>query len=210
MRKLHVIPIVHSRQDLGSLDGPIQEFKDKRLPDAAVRLSQNAVENFWQELRLGIQSWQLDFRRVLVFQDALPHTGNPDRIIEHKIVRDLSAKGSPNHQLLEWLLGQGAMLVGTESTELLLKELEEVRKSIANGFQGFDTRNTEPYHSSLLAQRDRFIADRISNMLQDNLEGILFIGMLHRVEDFLDESILVDHPFGRPSAVCESNDSTSL
>ena len=205
MRKLHIIPIVHSRQDLGSLDGPVHDFKSKILSDVALRSSRNVIENFWHALRIGIESWQVEFNQFMLYQDALPHTGHPDRIIELRIVSDLSAKGSPNHQLLEWLMQRGANLVGTESTELLLKEYEAVRKSLAEGLRGFeDDSDTELYHSSLLSQRDQFIADRISTTLQENHLGLLFIGMLHRVEDYLDGSIAVEHPFGRPKSLSKA------
>ena len=205
MRKLHIIPIVHSRQDLGSLDEPLNDFKSKILTTEALRSSRNAVENFWRELRFGIESWPIAFNQMMLYQDALPFTGHPDRAIEHQIVRDLSAKGSPNHQLLEWLMEQGAILVGTESTELLLKEYEAVRKSLAEGFRGFeDDSDNEPFHSSLLKQRDQFIAHRIADTLLENQVGILFIGMLHRVEEFLDDSIAVEHPFGRPRTIAKA------
>ena len=205
MRKLHIIPIIHSRQDLGSLDVPIQEFKDKLLSDSSVRSTQSAVENFWKELKAGIESWQIEFDRIVIYQDALPFTGHPEQIIEQKIVCDLAAKGSPNHQLLAWLMERGATLMGTESTELLLKEYDAVRKSLEDGFRGFDDEsNAEPGYSSLLTQRDQFIANRISSTLQATQVGILFIGMLHRVEDFLDGSIAVEHPFGKPRTMSKA------
>lgn len=205
MPKLNIIPIIHSRQDLGSLDVPVQDIKDKLLSSSSVRSSQSAVETFWKELKSGIESWQTEFDRLVIYQDALPFTGHPDRIIEQKIVHDLAAKGSPNHLLLAWLMEQGATVMGTESTELLLKEYEAVRKSLADGAVGYDEVSDEvSYASSLLSQRDQFIAGRIRDTLQDNQVGILFIGMLHRVEDYLDDSIAVEHPFGRPRFIAKS------
>ena len=202
MRKLNIIPIIHSRQDLGSLDIPIQEFKEKLLAPSAFRSSQGAVETFWKELRSGIESWQIEFDRIVIYQDALPFTGQPEQIIEQKIVRDLAAKGSPNHLLLAWLMERGATVMGTESTELLLKEYEAVRKSLADGNAAYDDEaNEAPFPSSLLAQRDQFIAKRIRDSLQEHQIGILFIGMLHRVEEYLDESIIVEYPFGKPQTL---------
>lgn len=202
MRKLNIIPIIHSRQDLGSLDLPIQEFKNKLLSKTEIQSSRSVVGNFWKELRLGIEGWQVEFEQLMLYQDAIPFTGHMDGVIEQQIVRELSAKGSPNHQLLEWLMDQGATLVGTESAELLLKEYDVVRKSLADGFQGFgDDLSSEPIYSVLLEQRDRFIADRIFSSLQENKVGVLFIGMLHRVENYLDASIVVHHPFGKPKTL---------
>ena len=199
MRKLHIIPIVHSRQDLGSLDGPIAVFKSQMLTESAFRSSRSAVEVFWQELKRGIESWQIDFTQVMLFQDALPYTGQSQKTIEHQIVRELAAKGSPNHQLLAWLIDHGAILNGTESTELLLKEYEAVRRALAAGFRDDDEDNEDQMtQTSLLAERDQFIAERIANTLQTGQTGILFIGMLHRVENYLDSGIEVAYPFGRP------------
>jgi hypothetical protein len=181
------------------LEHPIDEAKRQWFGQDATKAANNAVQEFWEGLRAGIEQWGLEWKRVCLYQDALPTTGDPERRIEHRIVEDLANKGSMNHQILQWMIRQGGTLIGTESTELILKEYELVRKSLAEGRTWGDAqgdRTTE--QESLLARRDQFIADRIAETLHADGLGILFIGMLHRVQDYLSADIFVDYPFGRP------------
>jgi hypothetical protein len=201
MRQLYIIPIIHSRHDLGSLEQSIRDAKSQSTSASMVESNQRVVDFFWNELQHGIESWRLDYSNAIVFQDALPFTGHPDRILEHRIVDELATKGSANHKLVQWLIAQGATLEGTESTELLLREYDVVRKSLAEGVHRYD----EPADSAatgetietLLNQRDRFIAGRIDESLNANQVGILFIGMQHRVQDDLQPDFQVSYPFGR-------------
>lgn len=201
MRQLYIIPIIHSRHDLGSLEQSIRDAKSQSTSASMVESNQRVVDFFWNELQHGIESWRLDYSNAIVFQDALPFTGHPDRILEHRIVDELATKGSANHKLVQWLIAQGATLEGTESTELLLREYDVVRKSLAEGVHRYD----EPADSAatgetietLLNQRDRFIAGRIDESLNANQVGILFIGMQHRVQDYLQPDFQVSYPFGR-------------
>jgi hypothetical protein len=57
----------------------------------------------------------------------------------------------------------------------------------------------------LLERRDQFIAERIADTLKDGEIGILFMGVLHHVEDRLAtlqdpaaSGIKVMHPLGKP------------
>ena len=201
MRQLYIIPIIHSRHDLGSLEQSIRDAKSQSTSASMVESNQRVVDFFWNELQHGIESWRLDYSNAIIFQDALPFTGHPDRILEHRIVDELATKGSANHKLVQWLIAQGATLEGTESTELLLREYDVVRKSLAEGVHRYD----EPADSAatgetietLLNQRDRFIAGRIDESLNANQVGILFIGMQHRVQDYLQPDFQVSYPFGR-------------
>ena len=201
MRQIYIIPIIHSRHDLGSLEQSIRAAKSQFASSSAMESNQRVVDFFWTELQHGIESWRIDFSNTFVFQDALPFTGHPDRILEHRIVNELATKGSANHKLVQWLIAQGATLEGTESTELLLREYEVVRKSLAEGVHRYD----EPADSAatgetietLLNQRDRFIAGRIAETVNDDQIGILFIGMQHRVQDYLQPDFQVSYPFGK-------------
>ena len=201
MRQLYIIPIIHSKHDLGSLEKPIKDLKKQVTSEAVFESNQKLVDSFWRELQSAISSWNLDFSNALVFQDALPFTGHPDRVIEHKIVAELADKGSANHRLVRWLIEQGARLEGTESTELLLKEYDAVRKALADGiYRNAGAKvNTWSIESgeSLLMKRDQFIAGRIMEALSVSQFGILFIGMLHRVEEYLSPDFQVEFPFGK-------------
>jgi hypothetical protein len=201
MRQLYIIPIVHSRHDLGTLEQPIRDVKSQFLQNRTLEQNQRVLDMFWEELKLGIESWDIDYSNTFVFQDALPFTGHPERIIEHRIVEELASKGSANHKLVKWLMERGAQIVGTESTELLVKEYEAVKKSLAEGLYRETSEPNERSENeaavSLLAQRDQFIAQRIAETLQTGQIGILFIGLQHRVQDYLPEELRVEFPFGR-------------
>ena len=200
MRQLYIIPIVHSRHDLGTLEQPIRDAKSQFVSESTLDQNQRTLESFWKELKLGIESWQIDYSKIFVFQDALPFTGHPDCIIEHRIVDELASKGSENHKLVKWLIERGARLVGTESTELLIKEYEAVKKSLADGvfhqIGECDEPNQNDATSTLLTLRDQFIAQRIVDTLHADGVAILFIGQQHRVQDHLPDDIVVEYPFG--------------
>lgn len=202
MRHLKIIPIIHSRHDLGSLEQSVRIAKSQLMLESAVEKQQNVVEQFWSQLQSGIEGWGIEYSTTFLYQDALPSTGHPEQIIEHKIVDELAAKGSTNHLILKWLIEKGAHLQGTESPELLLKEYEAVKKSLSQGLYSdiSNEADSDPNleASSLLEQRDRFIAERISQTLPSGHLGILFIGLQHRVQDFLPEDVVVDFPFGKP------------
>jgi hypothetical protein len=201
MRQIYIIPIIHSRHDLGSLEQSIRDAKSQFASSSAMESNQRVVDFFWNELQYGIESWRLDYSNTYVFQDALPFTGHPERILEHRIVDELATKGSANHKLVQWLVEQGATLEGTESTELLLREYDLVRKSLAEGGHRYDepakSSSTGEVVETLLNQRDRFIAGRIAETVNDDQIGILFIGMQHRVQDYLQPDFQVSYPFGK-------------
>jgi len=199
MRRLNIIPIVHSRHDLGSLENQVGELKAKLSSERSVVSSRNAVEMFWNEINRRMQTSGFDFPNMLIYQDGLPNTGHSDRVIEHRIIADLAANGSPNHKLIQWMIAQGAMLVGTESIDLLLKEYDFVRQSLAQGLGDFDAEPAVKDESTnVRVQRDQYIAKRILETLGEGQTGIIFLGLLHSLQDFLPSDLVVDYPFGRP------------
>jgi len=211
MRKLLVIPIVHTAADLGRLEHRLEQLKRATMPRERVEASRKQVARFWEELRVAIESWQLDFSKVVVYQDALPLAPATHVGLEIKIVKELAAVGSANHQLLEWLHEHGASILGTESPELLVAEYSLVRKQL--GMAENPSSNQEPPRilettaeaaeiaaqlADLLNRRDQFIAARIDSTLNLDQTGIILIGMLHHVEKWLPDDIEVDFPIGQP------------
>lgn len=218
MRRLLIVPIVHSQTDLGSLTEVVNATKEVALGGARAAATRRTIQQFWDDLQSVLLSMELPCDRLLVYQDGLPVIENQALQIEKQIVSELARGGSPNHRIVMGLLERGAGLVGTESPALLLKEYEAIRKSLAAGFrpseqevQGSDelkseTSQTElqasettPPALSLLEQRDHFIAERIDKTLGEDQVGVLFIGLAHRVESILVDDIEVTYPVGRPS-----------
>ena len=113
---------------------------------------------------------------------------------ELEIVTDLAKKGSINHQLLLTLIQKGAILEGTEDKNLLLKEYYHFQKILFAKQLADKKKMMEEYKqisAKLLQQRDKFIADRINNTLKEDETGLLFIGMIHKVDHYIPKNILV-------------------
>ncbi len=197
MRTLNIIPIVHTSQDLGSLAPPIEGVKNRILASIPNRSETPFSKWFWDELRLGIEAWTIEPQSLQLYQDALPFTGSTGAQIERKIVDDLARQCHPNYVLIQTLIERGAELVGTESPQLLMAEYNALKKALSDGTLGLHNGNSIG-NANLLEQRDRFIAERIHSTLRANSVGLLFIGMLHRVEKYLPADILVHFPFGQP------------
>ena len=211
MRKLLIIPIVHNAADLGRLEHRLEQIKRATMPRERIEASRKQVARFWGELRVAIESWQLDFSKVLVFQDALPLAPATHVGLEIKIVKELAAVGSANHQLLEWLHEHGASILGTESPELLVAEYSLVRKQLGMAENPSSNQETPrilettaeaaeiaAQLADLLNRRDQFIAARIDTTLEQDQTGIILLGMLHHVEKWLPDDIEVDFPIGQP------------
>ena len=129
------------------------------------------MNQFWTQLSKEVLAGSTpDF----VYNDGLPICGEA---LELKIVKELVAQGSKNHILVHKLIQRGAKLVGTESPELLLNELNLARGSLSD--------------NSLVDLRDKFIGNRINETLLEGKFGIIFIGLLHDISRYLAKDIKV-------------------
>lgn len=181
-RTLFVLPIVHNEADLGSAAAAVRSQFDA----ATWAARQNAIEAWWDVA----QNWVRESARqwgglagVNIYQDGLPVDAPVSRIIEQ-----LAAAGSRNHQLLAEMSTLGGTVLGTESPELLLREVQLVKAS------GPRDPRTEQRARSLLEQRDRFIGERIAATLPPGGRGILLIGVAHHVEAMLPADIQTIRP----------------
>jgi hypothetical protein len=177
-RTLILIPIIHTAEDLGSL-----QTRPKTVAQRVeFERKQNLIKSVWREIEENLLGWRDSFENTLIYQDGLPICGS-----ELEIVREVAAKGSPNHQLILKLIEQGAEIIGTESPELLKSEYEVQIEAMKN------PRNKSILDKmrELLLRRDKFIAERINQTLSSEKLGILFIGMMHQVEVNLPEDIKV-------------------
>ena len=81
-------------------------------------------------------------------------------------------------------------MVGTEDPQLLKEELATISKEV-----GGERSSPEEYQKGVmerLEKRDNFIARRIDETLKPGETGILFIGMLHKVNTRLPKDIQVE------------------
>ncbi len=199
MRALIYVPIVHSEVELGSI---ADEFR-RRFQEAfgAEQWTRRfaSVEAMWEGLSSKLSALPLPWQRTRLYQDGLPVCGR-----EHDIVRDLAAKGSRNHQLLTVLMERGATLMGTENPELMIAEYRRIQRLVQAAQRREPNSVVEELRregEAVLQNRDAFVAQRIDSTLEDGETGILFLGLLHRVDELLDGKFDVRHlinslPFG--------------
>ncbi len=193
-RVLHHLPILHAEADLGSLAHAVRDRAP--ISDDARAAKRQAIDRFWQAVAdyLDALPTQHGGHALRIYQDALPVCQTPG-VSESRLVADLAAQGSRNHQLIAALEQRGAVLVGTESAELLVREYELARAALAA--ERPDPRR-EARQKAILELRDRFIADRIAATLPPGGAGVLLLGALHDPLPFLPRDFTVDHPLGRP------------
>jgi hypothetical protein len=195
-RILYYIPIIHSQADMGTLSESIRRTAQQKLGREKWREKVSTVDQLWDEIDRAIDAAALPPAKVRLYQDGLPVCSHVQ-----EIVRDLVTKGSKNYQILQRLMEKGAVVMGTESPELLIKEYNLAKQAFAAPGERTDDRTDSARHAekdTLLKQRDAYIAQRINSTLGAGETGVLFLGLLHSVEHLLDRDILVLYPISRP------------
>ncbi|MFI3222717.1 MAG: hypothetical protein QX191_06745 [Methylococcaceae bacterium] len=189
MRALIYFPIIHSPQDLGSLSQVASNVRTNEQENNYL----DAVQQFWEMIDSTIDGLRLDYKTIKIYQDGLPVFGEIK-----KIVAEVAESGSLNHRLLQTLNQKGAVLMGTESPELLAQEYALMTQML-NAVDSTETflENAQ----ALLNQRDEYIAQRIDETLQNNEMGILFLGLMHNIETKLPKDIVVIQPLGKPNII---------
>lgn len=199
MRALIYVPIIHSEADLGTMADEVRRRFEEAFGVDEWDRRRGAVEAMWDGIRAKLLALPLSWPRTRLYQDGLPVC---DR--ENLIVRDLAAKGSRNCQLLVELVQAGATLMGTENPELMVRDYRRIQKLAEAGQTGAPESIVEELKREgemILRQRDAFVASRIDTTLKDGETGILFLGLLHRVDELLEGEFEVQHlihslPFG--------------
>lgn len=203
-KELIYLPIIHTPQDMGDLSDSIRKAAVKVLGKQSLKKKDQLVNQIWTAIEEVIDSLDLPFEKVRLYQDGLPICGR-----EMEIVTDLANNGSRNHRLLEQLIRKGAVLMGTESAELLLEEYRLIKQTVygRNGGKG-----AQPPHDLqkkadiLLKKRDQFIAQRINTTLAPGETGIIFLGMLHDLEGGIDKEIKIVYPITKPLSYKGTNE----
>lgn len=196
LRRLLYFPILHTQTDMGAFSESLRRATIRKLGQKGWKRQMAAVEKMWMEIEKAIGHFDFSYGRVRLYQDGLPVCGK-----EADIVRDLAEAGSRNHQLVLKLMEKGVTIMGTESSELLVEEYELVKQLLetGNAGKGEETRSRlRALGESLLEKRDQYIASRINSTLLGGERGILFLGMLHSLQNMLDEDIRVIYPIHRP------------
>ena len=185
MRKLIYVPIVHSEVDFGSLTHDLRKRYIDRFGLSGWRQRIRGVDALWEEIRGRVLALEIDFHELKVYQDGLPVCGR-----ELEIVEDLARQGSKNYQLLVELAERGATIMGTEDAQLLVEEYRRLRDGLKRDSK---VENRVSSGDDLLSRRDLYIAKRIRKTLCEGETGMLFIGLLHRVDEELGQDIEISH-----------------
>ena len=181
---------------MGSLRPAIQALTVKKQGAQGWARNVNVIEGLWVKIEEAIACWSLPYEKMRLYQDGLPVCGR-----ELEIVSELAKAGSRNHQLLLRLKERGAILMGTESAELLVQEYKLIKQMLTTDDSATAARleiRHQEVSRSLLKRRDQAIADRINHTLCPGESGLLFLGMLHSIERWLAEDIQVTHPLYPP------------
>lgn len=183
-RRLIYVPIIHTEVDMGSLAESFKKEYMKKYGTHKWEQHLKKINDLWTGIEERLNQKNLCYDHVRVYQDGLPVCGK-----ELQIVRDIANSGGRNHQLLLKLIRKGATLMGTEDPALLIKEYQLIKDATLQKSTGKDTTGRTNY----IAERDAFIANRIDKTLMDGETGILFLGMLHKVDEKLSSDIVVDY-----------------
>lgn len=185
MRQLIYVPIVHSEVDFGSLTHDLRKRYIDRFGLSGWRQRIRGVDALWQEIRTKVMAMEIEFHKLKIYQDGLPVCGR-----ELEIVEDLARQGSKNYQLLVELAERGAMIMGTEDAQLLVEEYLRLRDGLD---ADSETGNRVTPGEDLLHRRDLYVAKRIRETLRNGETGILFMGLLHRVDEALGQDIEITY-----------------
>ena len=177
-RKLIYLPIIHTAKDMGTLGAPIRGMKLSMLGRQGLKQNAAVADKRWEDLERVVSNLPVPPGTVRIYQDGLPVCGH-----EREIVSELALAGNRNHGLLLKLQARGAMLMGTESPELLVEEYQLATAAFASGAAARTELRQKQLRDMLLEKRDRYIGDRINRTLGAGESGILFMGCSTRSQD---------------------------
>lgn len=188
MRKLIYVPVIHTSADLGSLAKTITKRGIDDLGEDVWKKYRETVEGFWDAILYYFDS--IEIPGMKIYQDGMVIDGE----VGNKIVEETARAGSKNYQLISRLLKRGAVLVKTEDFNLVKKERDEILKITKANTTASKIFNFIRYKfikNALLNKRDKFIAKRIDETLNEGETGIIFIGAYHNVKEKLSKDIQI-------------------
>jgi len=196
-RTLIYFPVINNTQaDTANLRESIWQMTLQKLGKNDGKLKANLIDELWFHIERSVDYWPLSYEKVRLYQDGLPVSRR-----KAKIVTEMAKAGSLNHRLLLRLMERGATIMGTESPELLIREYELVKQTLC-GSDTMQTAKAVAYQNALsealLKRRGQYIADRINSSLHIGETGILFLGLVHFLGNWLDKDIQVIYPINQP------------
>jgi len=188
VKRLYLVPIIHTSADMGSLASALGEMGIAVLGRELWRKHKEIVSRFWDSVADFFAS--KDVKGFKIYQDGLVANG-PDGL---RIVREGISQGSKNFEIIGRLLERGAVLVKTEDLALVKQEhtyIARIARSKSLKEKEAAVLRYKLVQSKLLKQRDYFIAKRIEETLSEGETGIFFIGAYHDILIRLPDDIQV-------------------
>jgi hypothetical protein len=188
MRILIYVPVIHTSADLGSLAEEVNKKGIDDLGEVIWKKHRDNIDGFWAAISNYFDSG--DVSGMKIYQDGLMAGGE----IGQKIVEAGIKSGSKNYEIVLRLIKRGAILVRTEDFSLVKEEHELLiaitqAKSILRKICAF--LKYKLVKNRLLNKRDRFIAKRINETLNQGEKGIIFIGAYHDIKKILPRDIQI-------------------
>ena len=116
-RSLIHYPIIHNQADMGALGESVRQASLKKLGRVGWNRKIDLIDKLWTEIEKSVDQLSVPLNQVRIYQDGLPVSGK-----EEDLVAELAKTGSRNYALILSLVRKGAIIMGTESLELLLEE----------------------------------------------------------------------------------------
>ena len=188
MRKLIYVPIIHMSADLGSLAKDVNKRGIADFGEEFWERHRETISGFWDVISHYFDS--IDVSDMKIYQDGMIAEGE----VGQKIVEEGVKSRSKNYELISKLLKKGDILVKTEDFKLVKKERDKLlviiqAKSVAEKLIAFI--KYKLVKNILLNKRDKFIARRIDETLNQDEAGILFLGAYHYIKNRLPKDIQI-------------------
>ena len=186
-RTLYYVPMIHTDKDLSDLGLTIKMLREKAYGKSTSAHDERAIEDLWKKTRLWVHQTVKDARGLIIYQDGMP-VGPREKIRQLFDLVLAEHPESPLFILTKELIDMGAVLEGTEDTNLVIKraavyrEIYQTAEKCQNlsDIQNLIVKKVEE-QDNLVLQADRFIAKRIDQTLLEGERGILFMGHRHKV-----------------------------
>ena len=188
MKALIYVPIIHTSADLGSLAKDLNRRGIADLGEELWKEHIKTVEGFWDVVSHYFDS--IDVSGMKIYQDGMIAGGE----VGQKIVEEGARSGSKNYELIARLLQRGAILFKTEDFKLVKRERDRLlaitqAKSLHEKLIAFI--KYKLVKNRLLNKRDKFIAGRVDETLNQDETGIIFIGAYHNIKDRLPKDVRI-------------------
>jgi len=186
MKTLILVPVIHMSSDMGSLAKDLNRRGIADLGEELWKEHIKTVESFWDVVSHYFDS--VDVSGMKIYQDGMIAEGE----VGQKIVEEGAKSGSKNYELVSELLKRGAILIKTEDFKLVKKERDRLIaitqvKSLPKKLIAF--MKYKVTKNRLLNKRDKFIARRIDETLNQDETGIIFIGAFHNIKERLPKDV---------------------